>query len=80
MSPEIAHLFGHHKPRTPEQASQIEAARSRYAEFATWLEAALPAGREKAMAKTKLEELSFWGNAVLARAWGPAEPIKEPSQ
>lgn len=76
MSPSILNAYGHHKPSGPDQVAQIEESRRRFAEFATWLET-LPAGREAACAKTKLEEASFWANAAIARAWGPAEPIKE---
>lgn len=70
----IADTYGHHKPKTPEQVAQIEASRRRFAEFAQFLET-LPPGREAACAKTKLEECSFWANAAIARAWGPAEPL-----
>lgn len=76
MSPSITHAFGHHKPNSPEQVAQIEDSRRRCAEFATFIES-LPAGREKAVAMTNFETTSFWINAAIARAWGPAEPIKE---
>lgn len=79
MTPEIQHLYGHHKPKTPEHVKEIEASRRCFAVFAEFIES-LPSGREKACAKTKLEECSFWANAAIARAWGPAEPIQEASQ
>lgn len=77
IKPEILQVCGHHKPQTPADAAQIDESRRRFAEFMSWLDDALPAGREKALAKTKCEETQFWANAAIARAWGPAEPIKE---
>lgn len=76
MTPALARTYGHHKPRTAEHVAQIEESRRRFAEFAAFVEL-LPEGREKACAKTKLEECSFWANAAIARAWGDPDPIKE---
>lgn len=72
----VANAFGHHKPNSSEQVAQIEDSRRRCAEFATFIES-LPAGREKQVAMTNFETVSFWANAAIARAWGPAEPIVE---
>lgn len=75
MSPRIHNAFGHHKPKDAADAAQIAVSRAIFAEAAAKLEALLPPGREASVAMTQLETASFWANAAIARAWGPAEPL-----
>ena len=72
---EIENTYGYHSPKTPEQRDQIAANRRLFAKMAEDLMASIPAGRELSIAKTNLEQASFWANAAIARSWGPAEPF-----
>lgn len=75
MDEKILNTYGHHKPRNHDDAEKIAESRKIFAEAATKLAALLPPGREAAVANTHLETASFWANAAIARAWGPAEPL-----
>lgn len=72
---EIDNCYGYHTPKTPEQREQIAANRRLFAQMAKDLIASVPPGRELSIAKTNLEQASFWANAAIARSWGPAEPF-----
>lgn len=63
---EFNNRFNHH---APDKAAilQHEGFRDEVKELAKHIEAALPEGREKSLALTKLEEVMFWGNAAIAR-------------
>jgi len=72
---DLLNKYGHHKPKDERQAAGIQINRQEFYRLAHFLVETLPEGRDKACALTKLEESSFWANAAVARAWGPAEPI-----
>jgi len=72
---EIENTYGYHTPKTTEQRVQIAANRALFAKMAEDLMASIPPGRELSIAKTNLEQASFWANAAIARSWGPAEPF-----
>jgi len=75
LTDEIKQKYGHHKPKSEADADMIGKSRQIFAEAAQKLDALIPAGREKSVMHTHLETASFWGNAAIARAWGPAEPF-----
>ena len=62
-SAEIEKRFSSHAGRA-EEHDEVRAA---YKDFAERLAAATPAGREKSLAFTALEESSFWAHAAIAR-------------
>lgn len=66
-SAELAHRFNYHPPRTPDVAHAHESVREQCTQLAAFLNSALPDGREKALAITKIEEAMFWANASIAR-------------
>lgn len=68
MTPEdIDNRFNFHPADTDIKRLAHEAVRGHCRWLAHWLNEALPEGREKALAITKLEEVMFWANASLAR-------------
>ncbi|MEV0267708.1 hypothetical protein AB0H43_02945 [Hamadaea sp. NPDC050747] len=68
MAPEdIESRFDFHPANTDAKRTAHESVRSACRALAEYLNFALPEGREKALAITKLEEAMFWGNAALAR-------------
>lgn len=72
MTPEdIANRFTFHAP-DQAKALQHAAVRNGVLSLADWLNAELPEGREKSLAMTHLEEVTFWANAAIARQ--PGEP------
>jgi len=58
--------FDHHQAATTERASEHQEVRDSVKALAAVFDT-LPAGREKAVALTKLEESMFWANAAVAR-------------
>lgn len=60
--------YGHHAPRNDYQAHQHVEVRDQYRELGSFIEHALPDGREKALAHTYLEQSMMMANAALARA------------
>jgi hypothetical protein len=75
MNPDTINKYGYHKPKDASDAEKIAQSRRIFAEAAEKLTALLPPGREASVAHTHLETASFWANAAIARAWGPAEPF-----
>ena len=71
MSPEdIEHRFAFHAATTQEKRDEHTSVRQQCRQLADALNEALPDGREKSVAVTKLEEVMFWANAAIARNGG----------
>lgn len=68
MSEDIQHRFAYHPPKDQEAVKAHERIRAYLGQLAAELDETLPAGREKALAITKIEEAMFWANAAIARA------------
>ena len=64
---DLAHRFNYHPPLTDVRRRQHELVRADCLALAQTLDEALPDGREKSLAITKIEEAMFWANAALAR-------------
>lgn len=65
---EIDDRFRHHPPKDENTVKAHEEARANVRWVAGKFDEELPAGREKSLAITKLEEALFWANAAIARA------------
>jgi hypothetical protein len=65
-SGDLEKRFSYHKPDGVTVAT-IEGLRADFLRMANLVNLAVPEGREKSLAMTKLEEASFWSVAGLAR-------------
>ena len=63
---ELDRVFDHHPPVTEEDNLGHELVRQAFKDMAKTM-SNLPAGRERALVMTKLEEASFFAHAALAR-------------
>lgn len=59
--------FTYHPPRDDNQRAMYIAIRNEAKALAYLIDSAMPDGREKSLAVTKLEEVVFWTNAGIAR-------------
>lgn len=64
---DIEHRFAFHAAPDDEKRDAHTSVRQACRRLADFLNEALPDGREKSVAITKVEEVMFWGNAGLAR-------------
>lgn len=64
---ELEHRFQFHPATTEQRQREHNQVRGACLMLAQQLDAILPAGREKALALTNLEQVMFWGNAAVAR-------------
>lgn len=64
---DLKNRFAYHPANTPERQELHSLIRNELLEMAVWMEETLPAGREKSIVLTKLEEAMFWANAAVAR-------------
>ncbi len=64
---DLTNRFTYHKPHTDEIRDQHDNVRALCLSVARSFAGTLPAGRERALALTKLEEAMFWANAAIAR-------------
>lgn len=68
---ELANRFAYHPPLSITRRQAHENVRGQVGRLAQFIAATVPAGREQALAITKLEEAMMWANAGLARAADP---------
>lgn len=66
-NPELEHRFQFHPANTEQRKRDHNSVRGACLMLAQQLDALLPAGREKALALTNLEQVMFWSNAAVAR-------------
>ena len=64
---DLDHRFGYHAPKDDATVKRHQTVRNATRDLADHYAETLPAGREKSLALTKLEEAMFWGNAAIAR-------------
>lgn len=65
---DIYHRFAYHPPTSQEKKDDHVAVRAKLSQAAHFINAAVPNGREKDLAITKLKEAMFWANAAIARS------------
>lgn len=66
MTEQIEKAFTYHRP-AEGQPEKYEQLRTTAKAFAYLIDELVPAGREKSLAMTKLEEVVMWANAGIAR-------------
>lgn len=66
MDTDIEKRFTYHAPK-PGQPEKYVALREKGKELAYLIASLCPNSREKSLAITKLEEVTFWANAAIAR-------------
>lgn len=65
---DIDNRFDFHPATTAEKRAEHGSVRLECANLAHFINEHVPAGREQALAVTKIEEAMFWANAGIARA------------
>lgn len=65
---DLTNRFHYHPPATENVKVKHEDIRNSCLTLANFINEALPEGREKSLAITKLEEVMFWSNASIARS------------
>ncbi len=76
---DIDNRFDFHPATTAEKRGEHGSIREACKALAHALDARVPAGREKSLALTYLEEAMFWANAGIARTPDPA-PAARPAK
>ena len=66
MNPKIENAFTYHAPKAG-QPEKYQAIRDKCKELAYLIQDLVPESREQSLALTKLEEVSMWANAGIAR-------------
>lgn len=64
---DLRNRFDYHPPRDEETRQKHEMVRGKCLELAEFIDSLGPDGREKSTAITNLEQVMFWGNALVAR-------------
>ena len=67
-SADIDNRFDFHPATTAEKRGAHGSVRHAHKQLAEFVDEHVPAGREKALAMTKIEEALFWANAAVARS------------
>jgi hypothetical protein len=67
LTPDLIRRFTFHPVTDPARGKAHEDVRATILEVADHFDDVLPAGREKSLAITHLEEAMFWANAAIAR-------------
>lgn len=67
---EIAHRFTNHPPQNEKIHQTMDHLTDMFIDVGDTLVEVLPEGREKSLALTKLEEVSMWSKAAVARNQG----------
>lgn len=62
----ITHRYAHHPPQTQDRIEAHQLVRNEFAGLAAFIEELLPAGREKAMAHSFLQQAAWAANAAIA--------------
>lgn len=70
---DLKNRYGFHPARDTGVQGLHSDVRANCLKLGSWLTEVLPAGREAALAQTKLEEAMFWANAAVARNLSPLE-------
>lgn len=66
MSNNLENVYKYHAPKEG-QPEKYEAIRNKAKELAYLIDELCPAGRERSIAHTNLEQVSMWANASIAR-------------
>lgn len=66
-SADITHRLTNHPPGSPAVSEKLDAATTHFLWMGAWIEEFVPSGREQSLALTKLEEMSMWTKAGIAR-------------
>lgn len=77
---DIDNRFDFHPATTAEKRGEHGSIREACKTLAHTLDARVPAGRERALALTHLEEAMFWANAGIARASAEEPPAAAPAK
>lgn len=67
MDYDVAHRLTNHPPTSPIIGEHLDAITELLIATGDFLVETLPEGREKSLAITKLEEVSMWAKAAVAR-------------
>jgi len=67
MQADLDNRFSYHAPE-PGQPEIYQSIRAQARQFAEFINALCPEGREKSLAVTHIEEAVFWSNAAIARS------------
>jgi len=65
---DIRHRFAYHPPRDEAVKTLHEYVRTLLGDAAQVIDSIVPAGREKSLSITRLEESMMWANAAIARS------------
>lgn len=66
-SMDIKHRFTNHPPKNKDVNDQLDSITTHLVGLGVYLVELLPPGREASLAITKLEEVSMWAKAAIAR-------------
>lgn len=79
LTDELRNRFAYHRPSTMAVQEQHQDWRNACALLASIATELVPAGRERSLVMTQIEQAMFWGNAAIARTQGSESRIDEES-